>query len=190
MPRKSKQEERQVKKGRRTKRQTTPKTKVAETSAGGEPAGDVETDVSLEETVGTSAEVEQTASETAIDDATGQAAAANVEQPPTGDASAVAQTEVDSVTALALKRWRERPTCCCGCGQVLASPKKHFVQGHDGRAKVIIRKIMRGELPAGEAPPELILRHAEIKFIVCSPEFRRVVEAWRELCGLTRAAGN
>jgi hypothetical protein len=30
----------------------------------------------------------------------------------------------------------------------------------------------------------------EIKFIVCSPEFRRVVEMWREMCGLTRAAGN
>jgi hypothetical protein len=43
---------------------------------------------------------------------------------------------------------------------------------------------MRGELPAGEAPTELILRHAEIKFIMRSPEFGRVVEMWREICGL------
>jgi hypothetical protein len=51
---------------------------------------------------------------------------------------------------------------------VLSSPKKHFIQGHDGKAKVIVRKIMR------------------------SPEFRRVAEMWREICGVTlgRAAGN
>jgi hypothetical protein len=46
------------------------------------------------------------------------------------------------------------------------------------------------QLQPQEAPTELILRHKEIKFIVCSPEFRRVVEMWREMCGLTRAAGN
>jgi hypothetical protein len=28
----------------------------------------------------------------------------------------------------------------------------------------------------------------EIKFIVCSPEFRRVVEMWREICGLISPA--
>jgi hypothetical protein len=41
---------------------------------------------------------------------------------------------------------------------------------------------MKGELPAGEAPVELILRHSEIKFVMPSPEFGRVVEAWREIC--------
>jgi hypothetical protein len=48
------------------------------------------------------------------------------------------------------------------------------------------------ELQLQEAPTELILRHMEIKFIMRSPEFRRVVEMWREICGLTlgRAAGN
>ncbi len=99
---------------------------------------------------------------------------------------------LDTDAALALRRLRERPLCCCGCGQVLSSPKKHFVQGHDGKAKVIVRKIMRGELQPQEAPTELILRHMEIKFIMRSPEFRRVVEMWREICGLTlgRAAVN
>jgi len=65
---------------------------------------------------------------------------------------------------------------CCGCGKVLSSAKKHFVQGHDGKAKAMVRKIMRGELQPQDAPPELILRHSEIKFIVLSPEFQRVVE--------------
>jgi hypothetical protein len=75
---------------------------------------------------------------------------------------------LDTDAALALRRLRERPLCCCGCGQVLSNPKKHFIQGHDGKAKVIVRKIMR------------------------SPEFRRVAEMWREICGVTlgRAAGN
>jgi hypothetical protein len=49
---------------------------------------------------------------------------------------------------------------------------------------VIVRKIMRGELLPQDAPPELILRHSEIKFIMHSPEFRRVAEMWREICGL------
>jgi hypothetical protein len=42
----------------------------------------------------------------------------------------------------------------------------------------------RGELLAGEAPTELILRHAEIKFIMRGPEFHRAVEVWREMCGV------
>jgi hypothetical protein len=46
------------------------------------------------------------------------------------------------------------------------------------------------QLQPQEAPTELILRHMEIKFIMRSPEFRRLVEMWREMCGLTRAAGN
>ena len=55
-----------------------------------------------------------------------------------------------------------------------------------------MRKIMCGELQPQDAPPELILRHSESKFIMRSPEFRRVAEMWREICGLTlgRAAGN
>jgi hypothetical protein len=111
------------------------------------------------------------------------------------EGEAVVASEVpalDTDAALALRRLRERPLCCCGCGQVLSSPKKHFIQGHDGKAKVIVRKIMCGELQPQDAPPELILRHSEIKFIMHSPEFRRVAEMWREICGLTlgRAAGN
>jgi len=31
-------------------------------------------------------------------------------------------------------------------------------------------------------------KRAGIKFIVRSPEFHRVVELWRELCGLTHTA--
>ena len=118
----------------------------------------------------------ETPGETTTDNATATPAAAAVEQPPAGDV----KPELDTPTALALKRWRERPTGCCGCGQPLSSAKKNFAQGHDGRAKKIIRRIMKGELPAGEAPVELILRHAEIKFVMGSPEFGRVVEAWRE----------
>ena len=71
---------------------------------------------------------------------------------------------------------------------MLSSPKKHFIMGHDGKAKSTAHKIMRGELQPQDAPPELILRHMEIKFIVLSPELRPVVEAWRELCGITLAA--
>jgi hypothetical protein len=104
-----------------------------------------------------------------------------------GHASEVPALDTDA--ALALRRLRERPLCCCGCGQVLSSPKKHFIQGHDGKAKVIVRKIMCGELQPQDAPPELILRHSEIKFIMHSPEFRRVAEMWREICGLTLGRG-
>jgi len=108
------------------------------------------------------------------------------------EGEAVVASEVpalDTDAALALRRLRERPLCCCGCGQVLSSPKKHFIQGHDGKAKVIVRKIMCGELQPQDAPPELILRHSEIKFIMHSPEFRRVAEMWREICGLTLGRG-
>lgn len=218
MPRKQKQEVSQTKENRRTKLQTTPETPFDETPSAAMPVGEKEADVRSEETVGTSAEVEQTANETTVakpagdpetsvraeetirasveggempggtatDDATGKPAAASTEQPPTGDK--IGQPEVDTATTLAMRRWRERPTCCCGCGQSLSSAKKNFVQGHDGKAKVIVRKIMRGELLAGDAPAELILRHAEIKFIMSSPEFGRVVEAWRKICGLAGVA--
>ena len=59
-------------------------------------------------------------------------------------------------------------------------------------ANVAERGFRSRELQLQEAPTELILRHMEIKFIMRSPEFRRVVEMWREICGLTlgRAAGN
>lgn len=187
MARKQKREESVTKNTGRKKLQTKPETKAVETSAAEENVETIETQVDASATAESAVEVVETPSETATDEVS---QGVDVAAPPTGDASEVAQPETDSATALALKRWRERPTCCCGCGKVLSSAKKHFVQGHDGKAKAMVRKIMRGELQPQDAPPELILRHSEIKFIVLSPEFRRVVEVWREMCGLTRAAGN
>jgi hypothetical protein len=119
--------------------------------------------------------------------------AAQTEQPDaeTPTASEVpAGPTLDTNAALALRRLHEQPRCCCGCGRVLSSPKKHFIQGHNGKAEVIVPKNMRGELQPQEAPTELILRHMEIRFIMRSPEFRRVAEMWREICGLSRAALN
>ena len=53
-------------------------------------------------------------------------------------------------------------------------------------ANVAERGFCSRELQLQEAPTELILRHMEIKFIMRSPEFRRVVEMWREICsGIT-----
>lgn len=212
MARKQKREERVTKKGRRTERQTTPETPDTETSALEVNAETMETQLNQNETEELSVVAVETLSETATDEATGPTATADVKQPPaidtgetaedgatgpaaadveqlqTGDASEVAQPDVDSATALALRRLRETPRCCCGCGLILSNPKKHFIIGHDGKAKATVRKIMRGELQPQDAPPELILRHMEIKFIVLSPQFRPVVEAWRELCGITLAA--
>jgi hypothetical protein len=164
--------------------QATSDEMVAETSSA-RGSTDRETDSRLEETVASPGEVEQTVNETTTDETTARAATAAVEKAPAGDASTVAQTEVDSAMALALRRLREKPLCCCGCGGSLSGPKKHFLQGHDGKAKTIVRKIMRGEMKAEDAPPELILRHSEIKFIRLHPEFHSVVETWRELCGVT-----
>jgi hypothetical protein len=132
--------------------------------AGDEPGDGVET-------VGEGEEAKDVSRET---DGAGTAAAPGDAQTERPEGQTPAASEVpagptlDIDAALALKRLRERPLCCCGCGQVLSSPKKHFIQGHDGKAKVIVRKIMR------------------------SPEFRRVAEMWREICGVTlgRAAGN
>jgi hypothetical protein len=187
MARKQKREESLTKNTQRTKRQTKPETKTVETSAPEENAETMETQVNANETVELNVPAVETPTETPTDAAS---QGADIAAPPTGDASEVAQPETDSATALALKRWRERPTCCCDCGKVLSSAKKHFIQGHDGKAKAMVRKIMRGELQPQDAPPELILRHSEIKFIVLSPEFQRVVEVWRDMCGLTRTAGN
>lgn len=145
----------------------------------------MEMDGCSEETVESPDEVEQTVNEMTADEITAQSDIAAAEKSPTEDVSAVAQPEVDSATVLALRRLREKPLCCCGCGGSLSGPKKHFLQGHDGKAKTIVRKIMRGEMKPEDAPPELILRHSEIKFIRLHPEFRSVVEAWRELCGVT-----
>jgi len=35
-------------------------------------------------------------------------------------------------------------------------------------------------LPADAVPTELILRHREIRFVMGSPEFRRLVESWQK----------
>ena len=181
--------------------------KAPETSDGAQPGPDVAKTAQTEpemagdavetgiETVGEGEEAGDVPRETGEAPTADETGDAQTEQP---DGETVVASEVpagptlDTDAALALRRLRDRPRCCCGCGQVLSSPKKHFIQGHDGRAKVIVRKIMRGELQPQEAPTELILRHMEIKFIMRSPEFRRVVEMWREICGLTlgRAAGN
>jgi len=166
---------------------------VAETAqtspemAGDEPGDGVETLAEGEEAADVSRET--------VEAGTAGPADAQMERPDAETATASeapAGPTLDTDAALALKRLRERPLCCCGCGQVLSNPKRHFIQGHDGKAKVIVRKIMRGELKPQDAPPQLILRHSEIKFIMRSPEFRRVAEMWREICGLTlgRAAGN
>ena len=153
--------------------------------AGDEPGGGVETLTEGEEAGDDSRETGEAG--TAVEPADAQ-----TEQPGAETATASEGPALDTDAALALRRLRERSLCCCGCGQVLSSPKKHFIQGHDGKAKAIVRKIMRGEMQPQEAPTELILRHMEIKFIMRSPEFRRVAEMWREICGLTlgRAAGN
>ena len=135
-------------------------------------------------TTGESVEVEQAVHETNTDKTAPRPAAAATELLPTGNASAVARPGVDSATALALRRLREKPLCCCGCGGSLSGPKKHFFQGHDGKAKSIVRKIMRGEMKPQDAPVELILRHEEIKFIRQHPEFHSVVDAWRKLRGV------
>jgi hypothetical protein len=104
--------------------------------AGDEPGDGVET-------VGEGEEAGDVSRET---EATGTAAGpgdAGAEQPE-GE-TVVASEEpasptLDTDAALALRRVRERPLCCCGCGQALSSPKKHFIQGHDGKAKVIVRR--------------------------------------------------
>ena len=166
---------------------------VAETApTGPEMAGDEPSDGV--ETVGEGGEAGDVSRETVKAGTAAEPGDAQTDQPaaetPTGSEVPAGPT-LDTDAALALRRLRERPLCCCGCGQVLSSPKKHFIQGHDGKAKVIVRKIMRGELQPQEAPTELILRHMEIEFIMRSPEFRRVVEMWREICGLTLGrAGN
>jgi len=157
--------------------QATPEVMIAETSSA-RKSTDEETDGRREESTD---EPGQAVKKTTTDDATKQPAAA--ELPPIGEASPVAQPEVDTATALALRRLREKPLCCCGCGGSLSGPKKHFLQGHDGRAKNIMRRIMRGEMKPEDAPVELILRHEEIKFIRLHPEFRSVVDAWRAMYG-------
>ena len=156
--------------------------------AGDEPGDGVETLTEGEEAKDVSRETGQ--AETAAAPGDAQTERPEGQTPAASEVPAGPTLDIDA--AVVLKRLREQPLCCCGCGQVLSNPKRHFSQGHDSKAKVIVRKIMRGELLPQDAPPELILRHSESKFIMRSPEFRRVAEMWREICGLTlgRAAGN
>jgi hypothetical protein len=91
-------------------------------------------------------------------------------------------------TALALKRWREHPTCCCGCGGALANANKRFLVGHDSRAHSVAYKIARGQMRPEDAPAELILRRKEISFLVRNPQFRQVLEAWDALCSKSGGA--
>lgn len=127
-------------------------------------------------------EAVQAVEETEAPELGGEAGEAQTTQPDSQTAPPQEQTlaTTDTEHALALKRWRENPTCACGCGKVLPNPKKHFIIGHDGKAKAILRKVMRGELPADAVPTELILRHREIRFVMGSPEFRRMVDSWQE----------
>jgi hypothetical protein len=119
MPRKRKQKESLAKKSRRTKRSATPETPFNETPETIEPAGDTETKVRSEDAVETPDAMEQKPSETATadaatlkqtatDNATGEAAAAAVEQVSEGSPSEIAQPEMETATALALKR-SDRP---------------------------------------------------------------------------------
>ena len=109
-----------------------------------------------------------------------QASAPQGETAPVSEASA-SPAIMETDTALALKRWREHPTCCCGCRGTLASAKKTFLVGHDSRAHSVAKKIARGQMRPEEAPMELILRRKEIGFLVRNPEFGRVMEAWDKL---------
>ena len=93
--------------------QATPEAIFAETLSGSEPV-EAETNVRLEETVETTTAIEQTVNETTSDEIAAHPDIAAVEMAPGENASAVAQPEVDSATALALRRLREKPLCCCG----------------------------------------------------------------------------
>ena len=132
--------------------------------AGDEPGDGVETLTEGEEAKDVSRETGQ--AETAAAPGDAQTERPEGQTPAASEVPAGPTLDIDA--AVVLKRLREQPLCCCGCGQVLSNPKRHFSQGHDSKAKVIVRKIMRG------------------------PEFRRVAEMWREICGVTlgRAAGN
>lgn len=187
MPRKRKQEDSQTKKNRRTRRSATPETKSAETPSVVETAEAIETQSESSEnvepsieTLKTPVEVVETLTETTTDEVSAELMAAKTDLTP----QAESQTR-DTATMLGLRRMRDTARCCCGCNQVLSSPKKHFAQGHDGRARSIAYRILRREMEPQDAPPELIWRHMEIKFIMLSPQFRPVVAAWREICGLT-----
>ncbi|MCC6363163.1 MAG: hypothetical protein IT165_06530 [Bryobacterales bacterium] len=106
--------------------------------------------------------------------------ASQTAQPEGETATAKEVPAVDTEAALAMRRFAENPKCACGCGKTLPNPKKHFIIGHDGKAKAILRKVMRGELPADAVPTELILRHREIGFVMRGPEYRKLVESWQK----------
>jgi hypothetical protein len=130
----------------------------------------VETAELVQETGGAGANAEPEATQTAHPEGPTAPAPEVPASPTTGDTEA----------ALALRRFAENPKCACGCGKTLPNPKKHFIIGHDGKAKAILRKVLRGELPADAVPTELILRHREIRFIMGGPEYQRLIESWQK----------
>ena len=84
--------------------------------AGDEPGDGVET-------VGEGEEAKDVSRETGQAGVAGEPGDAQTERPDaeTATASEVpADPTLDTDAALALKRLRERPLCCCGCGQVLS----------------------------------------------------------------------
>ena len=140
-------------------------------SAGAETgAGLVEVTEAAGETGGAEAIVEPT---DAPDNQQDGQAAKSAEAPASSPA-------MDTDAALALRRFEQAPKCACGCGKTLPNPKKHFIIGHDGKAKATLRRVMRGELPPEAVPTELILRHREIRFVMASPEFHSLVESWQK----------
>lgn len=46
--------------------------------------------------------------------------------------------------------------CCCGCGQLTKSPKRHFIQGHDARFHGWMRRLANGEEILDQIPADAL----------------------------------